>query len=134
MNTSYGEVAKDLLAPGEKSMFSAQIKEQAEVASFRYTARWQSRVPVKAPPGTGQAGEPAPPPLPPEGAGAPGKGEGGAEKAVAPGPTQTPAYFRIPSPDVAPRAPNAPIGAPERPGGTFLPKPTGDQPKPPDGS
>jgi len=32
------------------------------------------------------------------------------------------------------RPPNAAVGAPERPGGTFIPKPTGDQPKPPTGN
>jgi hypothetical protein len=133
VNTTYGQVAKDQLAPGEKSTFTAQMKEPSEVASFRYTAKWQSRIPVKTSPDIERAGEPSPPAKPAEGSEAAGKSEGGAEKPATPGPTPTPTYVRIPSPDVAPRAPNAPIGAPEKPGGTFLPKPTGDQPKPPDG-
>jgi hypothetical protein len=131
VNTTFGQLAKDELAPGEKSTFTAQMKEPSEVASFRYTAKWQSRVPVKRASGEGESGEPTPPGKPPEKAS--GKVEEGAQKPAAPAPTPTPGYIQIPRPDVAPRAPNAPIGAPETPGGTYLPKPTGDQPKPPDG-
>lgn len=131
--TTYGQVAKDSLAPGEKSTFTAQLKESSDVASFRYTARWRSKAPVKAAPAAGQSGEPSQPEKPAEGAEASGKSEGGPSKPAAPRPTPTPTFVRVPLPDVAPPPPNAPIGAPEKPGGTFLPKPTGDQPKPPDG-
>jgi hypothetical protein len=84
---------------------------------------------VKGASGAEGASEATPPVKPAEGA----KSEASPQKPAEPGPTPTPTYIRIPSPDVAPRAPNAPIGAPDKPGGTFLPKPTGDQPKPPDG-
>lgn len=132
VNTTFGKVAKDQLAPSEKSTFTAELKESAEVSSFRYTAKWQSKVPVKGASGAEGASEATPPVKPAEGAeGA--KSEASPQKPAEPGPTPTPTYIRIPSPDVAPRAPNAPIGAPDKPGGTFLPKPTGDQPKPPDG-
>ncbi len=130
VNTTYGKIAKDRLAPGEKSTFTAEMKEPSEVASFRYTATWQSKVSVKRATGEGGTGEPSPAAKPSEGAS--GKGEEEAQKPAA-SPTPTPGYVRIPRPDVAPRAPNAPIGAPETPGGTYLPRPTGDQPKPPDG-
>jgi hypothetical protein len=129
--TTYGQVAKDLLAPGEKSTFTAELKETADITTFRYTARWQSRIPVKGAAAV-DWGEGVTPPKPPEGAEAKKDEEAG--KPAEPKPSPTPAYVRIPSPDVAPRAPNAPIGAPEKPGGTFIPKPTGDQPKPPAGN
>ena len=132
VNTTFGQVAKDQLAPGEKSTFTAEMKERAEVTSFRYVAKWQSKVPVKGASGAEGAGDVAAPAKPAEGTeGA--KSEAGPQKPAETGPTPTPTYIRIPQPDVAPRPPNAPIGAPEKPGGTFLPKPTGDQPKPPEG-
>lgn len=133
VNTIFGKVAKDQLAPGEKSTFTAEMKESAEVSTFRYTAKWQTKVPVKSASGAEGAGEGAAPAKPAEKTEGAGKGEAGAQKPAEPGPTPTPTFVRMPSPDMAPRAPNAPIGAPEKPGGTFLPKPTGDQPKPPDG-
>jgi hypothetical protein len=134
VNTTFGKVAKDQLAPGEKSTFTAEMKESAEVSTFRYTAKWQTKVPVKSASGAEGAGEGAAPAKPAEKTEGAGKGEAGAQKPAEPGPTPTPTFVRMPSPDMAPRAPNAPIGAPEKPGGTFLPKPTGDQPKPPDGN
>jgi len=130
--TTYGQVAKDVLAPGEKSTFTADLKETAEVSTFRYTAKWQTKIAVKgAAPADWGGG--VTPPKPPEGADAK-KGEEEAANPPEPKPSATPTYIRIPSPDVAPRPPNAAIGAPEKPGGTFIPKPTGDQPKPPDGN
>ena len=130
VSTTYGQVAKDLLAPGEKSTFTAELKETAEVSTFRYTARWQTKIAVKGAADWG--GDVTPPAKPPEGADAK-KGEEAAPPAE-PKPSPTPTYMRIPSPDVAPRPPNAQIGDPGKAGGTFIPKPTGDQPKPPVGN
>lgn len=137
--TTFGQVAKDQLAPGEKSTFTAEIKETAEmkekadIQTFRYVARWQSKVPVKSGAPSDWAGGATPPPKPPEGAEA-AKPEAAGEKPPEPTPVPTPKLVRIPSPDVASPPANAPVGAPDKPGGTFLPKPTGDQPKQPDGS
>lgn len=130
--TTYGQVAKDLLAPGEKSTFTAELKETGEISTFRYTAKWQTKIPVKGAASADWAGG-VTPPKPPEEADAK-KAEEEAAKPAEPKPSPTPTYIRIPSPDVAPRPPNAAIGAPEKPGGTFIPKPTGDQPKPPGGN
>jgi len=104
-----------------------------DIQTFRYFARWQTKIAVK---GTAQADWGAgvtPPPKPPEGEDAT-KAEGTGGKSAEPTPVPTPKLVRIPSPDVASPPANAPIGAPEKPGGTFLPKPTGDQPKTPSGN
>jgi len=134
VSTVFGQLAKDQLAPGEKSTFTAEMKETAEIQTFRYAARWQSRIPVKGAAGasgTDWAGA-APPPRPEGTEGA--KPEAGAEKPPEPTPVPTPKLVRIPSPDVASPPANAPIGAPDKPGGAYLPKPTGDQPKTPGGN
>ncbi len=131
--TTFGQVAKDQLAPGEKSTFTAEMKEPAEIQTFRYVARWQTKVAVKGAASADSGGGVTPPPKPPEGAEA-AKAEGAGEKSAEPTPVPTPKLVRIPSPDVASPPANAPIGSPEKPGGTFLPKPTGDQPKTPGGN
>ncbi len=131
--TTFGQVAKDQLAPGEKSTFTAEMKETAEIQTFRYVARWQTKVAVRSAVPSDWGGGVTPPPKPPEGADA-AKTEGAGEKSAEPTPVPTPRLVRIPSPDVAAPPANAPIGKPDKPGGTFLPKPTGDQPKPPGGN
>lgn len=131
--TTFGQVAKDQLAPGEKSTFTADLKETVDIQTFRYVARWQTKMAVKSAVPSDWGGGATPPPKPPEGADAE-KTEGAGEKSTVPTPVPTPKLVRIPSPDVAAPPANAPIGSPEKPGGTFLPKPTGDQPKPPVGN
>lgn len=136
--SAFGQIAKDRLAPGEKSTFVAEMKGLNGTQTFRYRSSWQTKVAVKGAAAQGAAEEPGAfptPPKPPEEGESPGaKGEGGERTAGAPAPTPTPTLIRISQPDVAPRVPNAPIGAPEKPGGTFIPKPTGDQPKTPGGN
>jgi hypothetical protein len=126
--STFGSVAKDSLEPGEKSTFFAKLATEKEAKSFRYVPRWVIRVPVKqaSEPSTSASGpggaEPSATPAP----GAPGSGgEKPAETAAAPTP--------IPRPDIPARPANAPVGSPSQPGGVFLPKPTGDQPKSPGG-
>lgn len=131
--TTFGQVAKDQLAPGEKSTFTAEMKETADIQTFRYVARWQTKVAVKSTAPSDWGGGVTPPQKPPEGAEA-AKTEGAGEKSAEPTPVPTPKLVRIPSPDVPAPPANAPIGNPDKPGGTFLPKPTGDQPKPPGGN
>jgi hypothetical protein len=135
--SGFGQLAKDNLSPGEKSTFTATLATDSEALTFRYVPQWQVKVGVKgAAGGNGPAGAAAggsaargaaPPPTP--GVPPPQVGEK-AERVPGEKPPPTP----LPRPDIAPQAPNAPIGAPDRPGGTFIPKPTGDQPKPPSGN
>jgi hypothetical protein len=103
------------------------VGEKGEtVARFTYLPRWQT--PVKAAkegevgaeagqkkPAEGSGGQQAPPPTP----------------APTPEPTPEPAPAR--NPDYAAPPANAPVGAPAQPGGTYLPPPSTDQPKPPGG-
>jgi len=133
--SAFGELAKDRLGPGEKSTFKAQMaKTPEDVRVFRYMPRWQTRVAVKsaaASPST--PGAPPPPPRIAPG-GETDRERGDEAESKPPEPKPTPRMVRVPQPDMAPPAANAPIGAPDKPGGTFLPKPTGDQPKPPGGN
>ena len=131
--TTFGQVAKDQLTPGEKSTFTADLKETADIQTFRYVPRWQTKMAVKGAVPSDWGGGVKPPQKVPEGADG-AKAEGTGEKSAEPTPVPTPKLVRIPSPDVASPPDNAPIGSPDKPGGTFLPKPTGDQPKTPSGS
>ena len=120
--TTYAALAKDVLDPGEKASFRAQIDTDKTVERFTYVPRWKviappakENEPDQATEGRSETGEtpaeeaPAPPPAPP--------------KEEAP---QRP-------PDMAAPPPNAPVGAPSQPGGTYLPPPSSNQPKPPGG-
>lgn len=130
--TAFGNVAKDNLAAGEKSAFTAEISIDAAVSSFRYVPHWQAR------------------PRPTVGGGSLSQGSGNGsddgttggvkkpgteaevEPAPTPKPTPKPVPTRMPQPDYAPPAANAPVGAPAQPGGTYLPQPSADgQPKQP---
>jgi hypothetical protein len=115
-SSTYANVAKDALAPGEKSAFTASAPLEGEAASFRYQARWQSVTPVGKADDKGSSG-----------AGAGAKGDAGAEAEPTPVPTPPPAptLVPIPRPDVAPPTANAPVGNPAN--GAFLPPP--DVPK-----
>jgi hypothetical protein len=110
-SSAFAQLAKDTLAPGEKSTFTASAPLEGEAASYRYIPHWQVRVPVKTA-GDAAAGSRAP------GGTAP-KPEGEAEAtAAAPAPTP-PTYITVPRPDVAPPTANAPTGNPAN--GTFIP-------------
>jgi len=140
LTSGFGQLAKDNLSPGEKSAFTATLATDAEAVTFRYVPQWQVKMGVKgasggAPggagsPGTADAAGIVPTPTP---GAIPSQVGEKADKLPgdkAPTPPPTP----LPRPDIAPQSPNAPIGAPDKPGGTFIPKPTGDQPKPPSGN
>ncbi len=108
-SSAYAQLAKDSLAPGEKSTFSASAPIEGDATSFRYMPRWQ--VPAK-----------------PAEAKAPGAdGKTPAEEAPpTPAPTPAPTVIvPIPRPDVAPPSANPTVGNPAS--GVFLP-PT-DAPK-----
>lgn len=114
--SAFGQLAKDSLGPGETTTFVARIATSQVADSFRCAPRWLSR------------------PLPA------GEEEPGGEAKPAPAPQSTPPPPPAPEPTAPPRQPdfaappaNAPVGAPERPGGTYLPPPSSNQPKPPGG-
>ena len=110
-SSAFAQLAKDTLAPGEKSTFTASAPLEGEAASYRYIPHWQVRVPVKTASDAAAAGRKPGDTAPrPE-----GEGEAAAAK---PAPTP-PAYITVPRPDVAPPAANAPTGNPAS--GTFIP-------------
>jgi hypothetical protein len=107
-SSTYANVAKDALQPGEKSAFTASAPLEGEAASFRYQARWQSVTPVRKADDKG---------LP----GAKGNAAAEAEPTPVPTPPPAPTLVPIPRPDVAPPPAAAPIGNPAN--GVFLPPP-----------
>ncbi len=109
-SSAFAQLAKDTLAPGEKSTFTASAALEGEAASYRYIPHWQVRVPVKPAGDTASGRTP----------GAAGtKPEGEADvPAAAPTPAP-PILIPVPRPDVAPPAANAPTGNPAN--GTFIP-------------
>lgn len=119
--TTYAALAKDVLDPGEKASFRAQIDTDKTVERFGYVPRWK----VIAPPAKEDE---------------PGDGDGEKKEPGAPGeeapPPPAPAKEEAPPqrpPDMAAPPPNAPVGAPAQPGGSYLPPPSSNQPKPPGG-
>ncbi len=106
-SSAFAQVAKDTLAPGEKSTFTASAPLEGEAASFRYMPQWLVRVPVKAPGDAKALGGTAAKPEP----------EG--ETTPTPTPPPAPIFTPIPRPDIAPPAANAPTGNPAN--GTFIP-------------
>jgi len=121
--TTFAALAKDSLEPGEKATFRAQIGTDKEVERFTYVPRWK----VVAPPAEES--------VPTEGArgeetGDTPSGSGAAAPTPAPAKEETPPQRQ---PDMAAPTANAPVGAPSQPGGTYLPPPSSDQPKPPGG-
>ena len=126
--SSFGQLSADALAPGEKATFNAQLDTEATARDVRVLPRWRSKVKqgdktdpaspagkAAAAPGATPPAEPAPAPTP-----AP----------PAPVATQAPPLRSSDMP--APPA-NAPVGAPAKPGGGYVPRPSSDQPKPPGG-
>ena len=119
---TFAALAKDVLDPGEKTTFRAQIDTDKVVERFGYVPRWK----VIAPPA--KEGEP--------GDGAAETKEPGETPAEAPPPPPAPAREEEQpqrQPDMAAPPANAPVGAPSQPGGTYLPPPSSNQPKPPGG-
>ena len=116
----YGNLAKDSLAPGEKSAFSATVPTEAEARSWKYAASWPVTVPIKPadPAVVAKAGEVPPKAAPPP--------EEVAKPAAKPEPP-TIEIRSVPRGDVAPPTANAPIGAPTTPGGAYLPRPSDSQ-------
>ena len=114
VSSAFAQLAKDTLAPGEKTVFTASAVLDREVAVFRYRPAWR---PV-APPADAKS---------PGGAAAAAKSTPGAEPepTAAPTPPPVPTLVPIPRGDVAPPAANPPIGNPAS--GVFLPPP--DVPK-----
>lgn len=110
-SSAFAQLAKDTLAPGEKSTFTASAPLEGEAASYRYLPHWQVRIPVKS------AGDAAAAARAPGGA-AP-KPEGEAEATPVPTPPPAPPWVPVPRPDVAPPPANAPTGNPAN--GTFIP-------------
>jgi hypothetical protein len=113
-SSTFAQVAKDSLQPGEKSTFTASTSLEGEAASFRYMPRWQVPFPVKSAedakaPGGGSSGA---------------RGDAAAEAEPTPVPTPPPAptvIVPIQRPDVAPPTANGASGNPAN--GTFLPSP-----------
>lgn len=124
--SAFGQLSADALAAGEKATFTALLDTSATATNVRVLPRWRAAQKESDEPGKAPAG----------GKQAAAKGE-----APAPEPSPTPASARPPEqPTPAPRpadvaAPpaNAPVGAPSQPGGTYVPQPSSDQPKPPGG-
>lgn len=110
-SSAFAQLAKDTLAPGEKSTFTASAPLEGEAASYRYIPHWQVRVPAKP------AGDAAAAARTPGGTAPKPEGEGVA--APAPTPPPAPPWVPVPRPDVAPPAANAPTGNPAS--GTFIP-------------
>ncbi len=121
--TTFAALAKDVLDSGEKTTFRAQIDTDKTVERFGYVPRWK----VIAPPAKeSEPGEEArekksdePPP-----------GEGVDTPPPAPAREEEPPQRQ---PDMAAPPANAPVGAPSQPGGSYLPPPSSNQPKPPGG-
>lgn len=110
-SSAFAQLAKDTLAPGEKSTFTASAPLEGEAASFRYIPRWEVFVPFKSAEEAAAAARAS--------AGAAPKPQGEAEGTPVPTPPPTPTWVPVPRPDVAPPAANAPTGNPAS--GVFIP-------------
>ena len=129
--SAFASLAKDVLEPGEKASFRAQVDTTAVVERFTYLPRWKIVAPPKgedetaaeSTAATGEGREEK-------------KGDEGGDKETPPTPAPAPTPAPTPPPPppgwAAPQA-NAPVGAPSQPGGTYLPPPSSNQPKPPGG-
>jgi len=130
ITTTFGQLAKDTLEPGETASFRAAIPGSEAIERFAYVPRWKIVAPARrsaeAGGEGGGEGEPAATEPLPDGT----SEEGRRKPTPAPEPEPTPPQY---PPDVAPPTANAPVGAPAQPGGTYLPPPSTDQPKPPGG-
>ncbi|MFN7986076.1 MAG: FxLYD domain-containing protein [Thermoanaerobaculia bacterium] len=125
--STFGALSADRLAAGEKATFRAFLADASvTAANVRAVPKWRSAQKEAEEPGKAPA----------EGKQAAAKGE-----APPPEPSPTPAPTAPPEqptprprpPDMAAPPANAPVGAPSQPGGTYVPQPSSDQPKPPGG-
>lgn len=124
--SALGQLSADSLAAGEKATFTAQVDADAGAQNVRVMPRW--REPKRAVSASAPGAE--------RGAGEKTAEQSPAEGTPAPTPVPTPAKAATPaprSPDVAAPPANAPVGAPETPGGAYLPPPSSSQPRPPGG-
>jgi hypothetical protein len=127
LQTVFGNVAKDSLAPGEKSVFTADVTSEAEAKSFRYVPSWQLTVSVRtAEPGSTSKPETGSSSPKPSTASEANPASLPKTEKSEPPPQPTPQV--IPRPDVAPPSANAPVGAPSTPGGVYIPRPSDNQP------
>lgn len=122
LQSVFGTIAKDTLAPGEKTSFTAELKTGERPTVVRYFPRWKVQVrPEAAADATAGGEKPAAP---------------SEEATPTPAPTKPPApptprpTRPVPPGSAAPVA-SGPVGQPEKPGGTYLPVPSDGQPKQP---
>ena len=120
-SSAFAQLAKDTLAPGEKSTFTASAPMEGEAASYRYIPRWQVRIPVRTATDSKAT----------EGAAQKPEAEAAAAAAPAPTPPPVPTLVPVPRSDIAPPVANAPTGNPAS--GVFIPQNdmTKTTPKPP---
>jgi hypothetical protein len=123
--TVFGTLAKDALGPGEKASFAARVDTDVTAETFRYVPRWRVRVPAPAAGDDTARAARTPTPVP---------GEVPPPPTPAPQPKPEPERTPPPRPaDMAAPPANAPVGAPDKPGGSYVPQPSSNQPKPPGG-
>ena len=130
LQSTFGRLAKDKLAPGEKATFTAEVETETDAKRFRYVPSQQISVPVKPADGTAAAaaapsgGSLSKPPPPPKEI---NPVAGDSPKAARSEPSPEPTPQIVPRPDIAPPAANAPVGAPTAPGGVYVPRPADNQ-------
>lgn len=116
--SAFASLAKDSLAPGEKTTFTAEVQTDANALSFNYVPRWKETVSAKMSVASGSGNSaPVPPPEP--------------EPSPSPVPKAAEEKPKtIPRGDAASPPANAPVGQPTEPGGTYIPQPSSEgQPK-----
>lgn len=125
--SAFGQLSADVLAPGEKAAFTAQLDADSVGRDVRVLPRWQASKKdgngaAPASSSTRTAAKPGEP----------------LSAEATPAPTRAPAVASTPVP--APRPPDmpappasGPVGAPLQPGGAYVPQPSSSQPKPPGG-
>jgi hypothetical protein len=124
--SAFGQLSADALAPGEKATFTSQLDTEATAQNVRVLPRWRlkekegDKTDPSSPAGKAAAAKEATP-------------------SAGPAPVSSPAPAATPAP--APRSPDmpappasAPVGAPSKPGGGYVPQPSSSQPKPPGGA
>jgi hypothetical protein len=123
--SSFGQLSADALAPGEKATFNAQLDTEATAQNVRVLPRWRTKekegdkTDPASPAGKAAAAKEATPPAEPT-----------------PAPKPAPVATRAPAPrssDMPAPPASAPMGAPAKPGGGYVPQPSSNQPKPPGG-
>jgi hypothetical protein len=124
--TTFGQLAREGLEPGEQTTFRAQFDTDQAVDRFTYVPRWKVVAPAP------KEGEPEAPGREDREASEASGEEGRETPPPAPEPASEPEAPTRPGDMAAPPA-NAPVGSPARPGGTYLPPPSSSQPKPPGG-